>query len=79
MLSTGWLIVHLIASAMSASGAAATAPAGISCTYQTCMMKCGRLNGSICNSYCEAKVAQRVAGGICTAPEDVAVQPSESG
>ena len=34
--------------------------------YQACMAKCGRLNGAICNSYCDAKIPQRVAMGICT-------------
>jgi hypothetical protein len=25
-----------------------------------------RLNGAICNSYCDAKIPQRVAMGVCT-------------
>lgn len=68
MLKGGWLIVHLIASAMSAPQAATAGSAGgASCTYQACMTKCSKLNGQICNSYCEAKVRQRVARGICAA------------
>ena len=56
MLKGGWLIVHLIASAMSAPQAATAGSAGgASCTYQDCMTKCSKLNGQICNSYCEAK------------------------
>lgn len=71
MLQAGWLIVHLIAGAISASGAApAAAPTGISCTYQACMMKCGGLNGPICNSYCEVKIRQRTARGLCPAQGD---------
>jgi hypothetical protein len=30
------------------------------------MAKCGRLNGAICNTYCDAKIPQRVAMGVCT-------------
>ena len=72
MLQAGWLILHLIASAMSTSGAATAAghAGGVSCTYQACMTKCTRLNGAICNSYCDSKVRQRVAAGICTAQDD---------
>lgn len=64
MLQAGWLIVNLIAGALTAPEAVMQ-PSGISCTYQACMMKCGKLNSPICNSYCEAKVAQRVAARIC--------------
>lgn len=69
MLQAGWLILHLIAGAISAPQAAAAGHAGVSCTYQACMAKCTRLNGPICNSYCDAKMQQRVAGGICTAQD----------
>jgi len=64
VLQAGWLIVHLIAGVL-AMPEAAVQPSGISCTYQACMLKCCKLNGPICNSYCEAKVAQRVAARIC--------------
>ncbi len=76
MLQAGWLIIHLIAGVASAPSAAAV-PGGISCTYQACMTKCGALNRPICNSYCEAKIAQRMAGGVCTGPGDLAVRPDE--
>ncbi|MDO8980637.1 MAG: hypothetical protein Q7V17_15520 [Afipia sp.] len=66
MLNAAWLIVHLIASAMPGTAAAA-GPAGMTCTYQACMAKCSRLNGPICNSYCDAKIPQRVSVGICAA------------
>lgn len=66
MLNTAWLIVHLIASAMPGTAAAA-GPAGVTCSYQACMAKCSRLNGPICNSYCDAKIPQRVSVGICAA------------
>ena len=66
MLQAGWLIVHLIAGAPSV--AVIPAPGSISCTYQACMMKCGRLNSPICNSYCEAKVEERMAAGLCVRP-----------
>ncbi|TKT73703.1 hypothetical protein YH63_021010 [Afipia massiliensis] len=69
MLNTAWLIVHLIASAMPGAAAAA-GPAGVTCTYQACMAKCSRLNGSICNSYCDAKISQRVSVGICAAQQN---------
>lgn len=68
MLNTAWLIVHLIASATSLPGTAAAAqPVGVTCTYQACMAKCTRLNGSICNSYCDARIRQRIAAGVCAA------------
>ena len=70
MLQSAWLIVHLIANAVPSVPAAA-AQAGVSCTYQACMTKCSRLNGPICNSYCDAKIHQRVAGGVCPAPDDL--------
>lgn len=71
MLKAGWLIVHLIVSAMSAPEVAiAGHVGGVSCTYQACMAKCTRLNGAICNSYCDAKVRQRLARGLCTAQDD---------
>lgn len=76
MLQSAWLIVHLIASATSPMPAAA-AQAGVTCTYQACMAKCSRLNGPICNSYCDAKIPQRLAGGVCTAPEDDAGLPDD--
>ncbi len=65
MLNAAWLILHLIASAAPVAESAATRPAGISCTYQACMAKCGPFNGAICNSYCETKIPQRVAMGVC--------------
>ncbi|HAO41300.1 MAG TPA: hypothetical protein DEA80_05065 [Afipia sp.] len=66
MLNSAWLIVHLIASATSFPGtAAASQPSGVSCTYQACMAKCTRLNGTICNSYCERRIPQRIARGVC--------------
>lgn len=70
MLNVAWLIVHLIASAMSLPATAAAGPAGVTCTYQACMAKCTRLNGPICNSYCDAQIRQRSAAGICTAQGD---------
>ncbi len=70
MLQAAWLIVHLIASAMSTSGAAAGHAGGVSCTYQACMTKCTRLSDAVCNSYCDARVRQRMASGICTAQDD---------
>jgi len=66
MLNAAWLILHLMASATPVSESITARPAGVSCTYQACMMKCGRLNGAICNSYCDAKIPQRVAMGVCT-------------
>lgn len=65
MLNAAWLIVHLVASLMTLPETAAAAPSGVSCTYQACMTKCASLQGSICNSYCDAKISQRVAQGIC--------------
>ena len=65
MLNTAWLIAHLIVSAMVMPEASAAGPAGISCTYQACMTKCTRLNGAICHSYCDAKISQRLAAGLC--------------
>jgi len=67
MLNAAWLIVHLMAGAGPMPDGVAARPAGISCTYKACMAKCGRLNGAICNSYCDAKIPQRVAMGVCTA------------
>ena len=67
MLNAAWLILHLMTSAAPLPERTAARPAGISCTYQACMAKCGRLNGAICNSYCDAKIPQRVAMGVCTA------------
>lgn len=70
MLQSGWLIVHLIAGAMAASGSASAGPPrGVSCTYQACMAKCGGLKRPICHSYCETRIAQRIAGGVCTSQE----------
>ena len=66
MLNAAWLILHLMASAAPVPESVAARPAGVSCTYQACMAKCGRLNGAICNSYCDAKIPQRVAMGVCT-------------
>lgn len=67
MLNAVWLIVHLIASATSFPGAAAASQSmGVSCTYAACMAKCTRLNGTICNSYCDARIPQRIAVGLCT-------------
>jgi hypothetical protein len=78
MLQSGWLIVHLIAGAMAApETASAGPPRGVSCTYQACMAKCTRLDGPICHSYCEVKLPQRVARGVCTGPGDVAVRTGE--
>lgn len=71
MLQSAWLIVHLIANSVPSMPAVA-AQAGVSCTYQACMAKCGRLNGPICNSYCDAKIRQRVAGGVCKGSDDLA-------
>lgn len=68
MLNAAWLIVHLIAGALPATAAAG--PVGITCTYQACMAKCTRLNGPICNSYCDAQIRQRSAAGICVAQGD---------
>ncbi|MES2600896.1 MAG: hypothetical protein V4602_08825 [Pseudomonadota bacterium] len=68
MLNTAWLIVHLIASTMPGTAAAA-GPSDVTCTYQACMAKCSRLNGPICNSYCDAKIPQRVSVGICAAQD----------
>ncbi len=66
MLNSAWLIVHLIASATSFPGtAAASQPMGVSCTYAACMAKCTRLNGPVCNSYCERRIPQRIATGVC--------------
>jgi hypothetical protein len=66
VLQGGWLILNLIVGALAGPPAAAAAPpSGISCTYQTCMARCGKPNRLTCNSYCEAKVAQRVAARIC--------------
>ena len=66
MLNAAWLIVHLMAGAAPVLDGAAARPSGVNCTYQACMTKCRRLNGAICNSYCDAKIPQRVAMGICT-------------
>ncbi|MBN9594436.1 MAG: hypothetical protein J0G36_03685 [Afipia sp.] len=65
MLNAAWLIVHLMGSAAPMLAGTAAKPAGVSCTYQACMAKCGRLNGAICNTYCDAKIPQRVAVGVC--------------
>jgi hypothetical protein len=67
MLNVAWLIVHLIASVMSLPGTAAAGPVGVTCTYRACMAKCTRLNGPICNSYCDAQIRQRAATGLCAA------------
>ncbi|CAN5370319.1 hypothetical protein BH10PSE10_BH10PSE10_08280 [soil metagenome] len=75
MLQAGWLILHLIAGAMPALSGAPV-PAGMSCTYAACMTRCGGLNRQICNSYCEARITQRVATGVCVAPVDPAVRPA---
>lgn len=78
MLKTSWLIVHLIAGAMSTPQAGSSGEAGgVSCTYQACMAKCGGLNGEICHSYCEAKVRERLAMGVCRSEDAVAVQAEE--
>jgi len=78
MLKSGWLIVHLIAGAMATPQAGTGGEAsGVSCTYQACMAKCGGLNGEICHSYCEAKVRQRLATGICRSEDAAAVQADE--
>jgi hypothetical protein len=71
MLNVAWVIVHLIVSGMSLPDTAAAAgPVGVTCTYQACMAKCARLNGPICNSYCDAKIRQRSAAGVCVAQGD---------
>jgi hypothetical protein len=68
VLQGGWLILNLIVGALAGpQAAAAVPPPGVSCTYQACMVKCDKLNGLTCNSYCEAKVAQRVAARMCPA------------
>ena len=67
MLNAAWLIVHLIASAM--PGTAAAGQAGVTCSYQACMAKCSRLNGPVCNSYCDAKIPQRAIAGICASQD----------
>jgi hypothetical protein len=75
MLNTAWLIVHLIAGAISAPDAATAGnAASVSCTYQACMAKCSRLNGSICNSYCDARISQRLASGVCPNQSGLAVR-----
>lgn len=66
MLNAAWMIVHLLSGLTALSEPAAAAPSGVSCTYQACMAKCGRLSGAICNSYCDAKIPQRIAMGVCT-------------
>ncbi len=79
MLNAAWLIVHLVASAMSPPGTAAAAgEASVSCTYRACMATCAKLNGPICNSYCDAKVRQRLAAGVCPEPSDLAVRATLS-
>lgn len=78
MLQAGWLIVHLIAGAMSAPSAATGPTGGVSCTFQACMAKCVRLDGPICHSYCEVTLQQQVARGVCTSPGNVAVLTGES-
>ncbi len=70
MLQSAWLIVHLLVSAMSSMPATAAAQAGVTCTYQACVAKCTRLNGPVCNSYCDAQIRQRSAAGICVAQGD---------
>ena len=66
MLNAAWLIVHLLAGLTALPETAASAPSGVSCTYQACMVKCGGLNREICHSYCDARIPQRIAAGICT-------------
>jgi hypothetical protein len=73
VLNAVWLIVHLIASAPSLPVAAAR-EASVSCTYQACMAKCTKLNDPICNSYCDAKIGQRLARGLCPEQSDLAVR-----
>lgn len=71
MLNAAWLLVHLIASATALPGTAvASQPTGVTCTYQACMAKCSRFNGPICNSYCDAKIPQRMSVGICAPQGD---------
>jgi hypothetical protein len=66
VLPAGWLILNLIVGALAGPPAvAAVQPPGISCTYRACMAKCDKLSGLTCNSYCEARVVQRVAARIC--------------
>jgi len=67
MMGMVWLVAHLI----TAASAAQEAPVMVgSCTYTACMTKCSRLNGPVCNSYCESKVSQRIGAGFCPAPVD---------
>lgn len=66
MLNAAWLILHLMTTAAPVVESAAARPAGMSCTYQACMSKCGGSNRETCHSYCEAKIPQRVAMGVCS-------------
>lgn len=72
MLQAVWLVVHLIASAMSVPDVAAAGYAGdVSCTYEACMAKCSKLNGPTCNSYCDMKIRRRAVSAICTLQDDI--------
>jgi hypothetical protein len=70
MWKTGLLIVHLFAAGTPAPEPVArvdVGPGGVSCTYQRCMTKCAKLSGPVCHSYCDGKLRERRAVGICPA------------
>ena len=70
MLKAGLLIVQLFAAGTPPPEPVRrveVGPGGVSCTYQRCMMRCTKLNGLVCHSYCEGKLRERRAGGVCPA------------
>jgi hypothetical protein len=70
MWKTGLLIVQLFAAGTPPPEPARRVeigPGGVSCTYQRCMMRCTKLNGLVCHSYCEGKIRERRAIGVCPA------------
>ncbi len=70
MWKTGLLIVQLFAAGAPPPEPVRrveVGPGGVSCTYQRCMMRCTKLNGLVCHSYCECRIRERRAIGVCPA------------
>ena len=70
MWKTGLLIVQLFAAGAPPPESVRrveVGPGGVSCTYQRCMMRCTKLSGLVCHSYCESTIRERRAIGVCPA------------
>ena len=66
-IGLGILVAVVLAGTAQAQKAKGTGPGGVSCTYQRCMMRCTKLSGLVCHSYCESTIRERRAIGVCPA------------